>query len=299
MPIHGPMIEIHKPFTGNKFVNLPTKYMRAQQVKRRWPYVISIEGGIAAGKSDFLTKCEDSYLNVMFVPEPQHLWTNVRNADLNGSHENPYGEEYIEEDDRYNLLYKRWANPERYSFTFNIWSLITRLEGVTEAVRAATLDDEIDFVFVERSWEANRLFAEVLYESKHFNELERAMYEGWMRFLSHRAQVSDGFIFLENQAETVLERLRKRDRVEEENISEYFIDRIAMKHEVWKEQLQDQNREFMEISGDFDLLQDPYSWENCSAQLETFVFSLTGRPLIRNADTDPVETLCAVSKIMF
>ena len=40
------------------------------------------------------------------------------------------------------------------------------------------------------------------YEQKHFSELERAMYEAWMRFLSEKAQVSDGFIFLENQAET-------------------------------------------------------------------------------------------------
>lgn len=306
MPILGNAVIVNREFTGNKFVNLPTKYLRQQQLKRRWPYIVSIEGGLAAGKSDFLTKCEDSYLNVMLCPEPQNLWRNVRNADANsshtdanGSHEHPYSDEYTGEDDRYNLLYLRWANPERYSFSFNLWSLITRIETLNEVVQTATLDDEIDFIFVERSFEANRLFAEVFYEQKHFSEIERAMYEAWMRFLSERAQVSDGFIFLENQAETVLERLRKRGRIEEENVSEYFIDRIAMKHESWKDQLHEQNREFLEVSGDFDLLDDPYSWENLSSQLETFVFQLTGRPLIRNTGTDPVETLCAVSKIMF
>jgi len=299
MVIMGSAVEIHKQFTGNKFVNLPTKFLRQQQMKRRWPYIISIEGGLAAGKSDFLRKCEDSYLNVMFCPEPQNLWRNVRCADASGTHENPYDEEAQVEDDRYNLLYLRSVNPDRFSFSFNIWNLITRIETLNEAVQTATMDDEIDFIFVERSWEANRLFAEVFYEQKHFSELERAMYEAWMRFLSEKAQVSDGFIFLENQAETVLERLRKRDRMEEENVSEYFIDRIAMKHEAWKDQLFEQRREFLEVSGDFELLDDPYSWESLSAQLETFVFGLTGRPLVRNADTDPVETLCTVSKIMF
>ena len=109
MVIIGSAVEIHKQFTGNKFVNLPSnidflqifeenfavwaKFLRQQQMKRRWPYIISIEGGLAAGKSDFLRKCEDSYMNVMFCPEPQNLWRNVRCADASGTHENPYDEE--------------------------------------------------------------------------------------------------------------------------------------------------------------------------------------------------------------
>jgi len=293
-----PIAEITKPFTGNKFVNLPTKYLRQQQMRRRWPYIISIEGGMAAGKSDFLTKCEENYCNVIFCPEPSEVWRNVRSAENLGTHEDPDSEIRVE-DDRYNLLYLRWANPERYSFSMNIWSLITRIETINESVARATEDDEVDFVFVERSWEANRLFAEIFYEQKHLSEVERAMYEGWMRFLSENAHVSDGFIFLENESDVVLQRLRQRDRIEDENVSEYFVDRLAMKHESWKDQLMEQQREFLEISGDFNLLDEPDSWENLSAQLESFIFALTGRPLIRNQEADPAETLAAVSKIMF
>ena len=64
-------------------------------MRRRFPYIISIEGGIAAGKTDFLSKCQDNYLNIMVSPEPKHLWRNVRDSDAPGTHEDPFapGEE--------------------------------------------------------------------------------------------------------------------------------------------------------------------------------------------------------------
>ena len=64
------------------------------------------------------------------------------------------------------------------------------------------VEEDIDFVFIERSWESNRLFAEILYEENQFTEIERAMYESWFRFLATRAPPVHGHVFICNHRDT-------------------------------------------------------------------------------------------------
>ena len=42
------------------------------------PYVIAVEGCVGAGKTAFLKKMDQVYINVKFVPEPRNMWTDVR-----------------------------------------------------------------------------------------------------------------------------------------------------------------------------------------------------------------------------
>jgi len=292
------LMEVLPATSGNKFVDLPVHWVRDQVIKRKTPYVIGFEGGLAAGKSDFLKKCEMNYENVRFCWEPTPVWTNVR-LDAPGTHEDPREEAEPATDGRYDILGLRHGNPERYTFTMSLWALITRIETMKETIQEAYHDESIDFVFVERTWEANKIFAELHYEQGNMTEVERSMYESWMRFLAPLAPFTHGFVFLENAVDTVMQRLEDRGRLDDAEVSEYFVDRLMMKHESWKQQLVNLERDYLEVNGDIDLLNDPYAWETVATELENFIFQTTGRRLLRNMEMDPTETLIDAAKIMF
>ena len=78
-----------------------------------------------------------------------------------------------------------------------------------------------------------------------------------------------------------MERVQHRRRREEKFLNEYFIDRLLFKYEDWKEQMDRLNRDYCEVTGNMDMLTDPYSWEHVSRTLQQYVKRATGRQLER------------------
>lgn len=262
--------------------------------------MLAIEGGVAAGKTAFFKRMAKCYTNVKFVPEPRNMWTDIRKGHedcIDIELENEDAQDLAKVDDRFNLLKLRFEDPQRFSFSFQLWVLITRIEAVQMAIAEATEDEEIDFVFIERSWESNRLFAEILYEENQFSEIERAMYENWFRFLATRAPAVHGHIFICNHRDVVVDRVSFRKRREEKFLNEYYIDRLLHKYEDWKEQMDKLNRDYCEVTGNMDLITDPYSWEHVSRNLQQYTKRVTGRKLERNPDYNMLEGLTGPQRV--
>lgn len=171
---------------------------------------LSIEGNIGAGKSTFLRLVEQQ-LNVDVVYEPHTKWQNVGGGE--------------------NILDKFYHDTKRWAYTFQSYAFVTRV--VEQELHARKNNTGIQVL--ERSVYSDRYcFAKNCYEMGTMNALEWKLYQEWFSWLvGTYAQKLNGFIYLQTDPEICYERLRKRNRSEEEGVSLDYLKKIHEKHEQW------------------------------------------------------------------
>lgn len=77
-----------------------------------------------------------------------------------------------------------------------------------------------------------------MFENGEISEIEWCSYNNWFSFLSsHLQMVFNGIIYLRASPQTCLERIKKRGRIEEENISLDYLTKIDEKHNEWFNEL--------------------------------------------------------------
>ncbi len=176
--------------------------------KNQQPY-FCVEGGIGAGKSTFL-KVINTFLNAQVVYEPHMLWQNVR------------GE---------NLLERFYEDTERWAYTFQTYTFVTR---VLEREKAA-LSNPHPFQILERSVYSDRYcFAKNCYELGAMTSLEWKLYQEWFGWLVDTyTQKPNGFIYLQTDPIVCYKRLLKRNRQEETSVTLDYLQLLHDKHEKW------------------------------------------------------------------
>ncbi len=179
-------------------------------VDRKAQKCFVVEGNIGAGKSTFLKIIKD-YLDVQIVFEPHHKWQQVV--------------------DGQNLLEKFYADTSRWAYTFQTYAFVTRVMAQEEHARKNPYCVQI----LERSVFSDRYcFAKNSYEIGCMNELEWQLYKEWFSWLIDNYVVKPaGFIYLRTDPSVCHERLKKRDRYEEANITLSYLKQLHDKHESW------------------------------------------------------------------
>lgn len=174
--------------------------------KRNKKFTVSVEGNIGCGKTTLLSYFEP-FSTVEAIKEPINKWTNV------------HGHNALE------LLYK---DPKRWSFSFNNYALLTRLQ-MHEHVPATPVK------MLERSIYSTRyVFVENSYQSGSLAGLEHAVLdEMFCHILKTRKVEVDLIVYLRASPEVCYERLRRRNRKEENTVPYDFIKRLHDLHEDW------------------------------------------------------------------
>ena len=165
-----------------------------------------VEGNIGSGKSTFLKKLSTEF---KVVQEPVDEWSKMRNA--NGK----------------NILEEFYEDPKRNAYLFQSIAFRSRVKNIT--------DMDADNVIVERSIYTDRMvFAEVCKEDGNINEIEWNDYTEWFDFVvKHIGLKPKGFIYLRAEPEKSHERITKRNRSGESNITLEYLRKLHRRHDSW------------------------------------------------------------------
>ena len=194
------------------------------------PLIVSVEAAIGTGKSTLLRLLAEEEPSWHFVQEPVDIWQAV--------------------DGKFNLLEAFYKDPARYSFSFQTYCVLSRIQAVETAL--ATCPAGTKVMIVERSWFSDRhTFARMLIDSQKMSPMEAALYEQWYSFACKNGPKFNGHLYLEANAATCMTRLKRRGRSEETAVTvEYQRDLIAH-HESWLRTLDEEKVCRVNVDEDF------------------------------------------------
>ena len=181
-------------------------FLETYIIPKKW-YII--EGNIGCGKTTLIRNLKESE-KYEVIEEPVEEWKNIK--DENG--ENILG-----------LFYK---DGHKYAYLFQTIVFKSR-------IRSLEIEQTKPIRFSERSiWTDKNIFSKNCYEMGLMNTVEKSTYDFWFNWLEGKIRrMPDGIIYLRASPETCLERMKKRDRVEEHSVSLDYLTKIHQKHEEW------------------------------------------------------------------
>ena len=165
--------------------------------------IISVEGCIGSGKSTFLNYLNKNIDSIAVLKEPLDSWQNVE------------GE---------NILSSMYKNPKQHTFLFQMYALLTILQQNTNSL-------DVKAKIIERHM-GYRCFIENSYQLGTLSKVEFSVLCQWINYLCtfpYLNMTSDLIIYLKTSPETCFERMKKRNRNEEQNVA---FDYIANLHKI-------------------------------------------------------------------
>ncbi|MCL4123810.1 UNVERIFIED_CONTAM: hypothetical protein GTU68_061870 [Idotea baltica] len=180
--------------------------VKCVKTKQTRPFTVSVEGNIGSGKSTFL-KYFSEMPGVTTYQEPIDRWTNVAG---------------------HNLLQKLYENPKRWSFLFQSYIQLTRLQ--------IHLDNSNPGVkLIERSLHNNRFcFVESDFHAGNLSKEEfHVVCEYFDSFEKHLDIGVDLIVYLRTTPEVVYERMKKRGRTEEAGVPLEYLKKVHHYYEKW------------------------------------------------------------------
>ena len=143
--------------------------------------IYALEGNIGAGKTTILKIISNHFKDIELVEEPVSQWQN-----LGGS----------------NLLDAFYTDPKRWGFSFEFFSMLTKIRAL---LNAANSDKPI--IIIERSILSNKVFF----------------------YLEHVYPQLSGIIYLDTPVDECIRRITKRNRGEECSIEKSYLELLKKK----------------------------------------------------------------------
>lgn len=170
------------------------------------PFVVSVEGNIGSGKSTML-KYFDKFSDVELLAEPVKEWTNVKG---------------------HNLLHKLYEDPKRWSFQFQSYVQLTRLQLLKQSTPCSVK-------IIERSIQNNRYcFLENARDEGSLNGEELAVLTAWYDWVNTNLSIDlDLIVYLRTSPDVAHSRLKERGRKEEAGVPLSFIESLHNSYENW------------------------------------------------------------------
>lgn len=176
---------------------------------------IVCEGNIGSGKTTFLQHfnqmSESTVKQTEVLSEPIEKWRNVRGLNL------------------FQLL---CDDTKRWSFAFQSYVQLSMLE----LHQKQPISTDITIKLMERSlYSARFCFVENLFRNKLLKHEEYVILDEWFQYIvnnEHNVNV-DLIIYLRTDPEVVYERILKRGRNEEKNITLDYLKSLHELHEEW------------------------------------------------------------------
>eukprot|EP01084_Bolivina_argentea_P019709 36644_1 len=208
--------------------------------------VIAVEGIIASGKTTLLSKLQKRFPNyeIKFVPEPISAWENTTKFKPDPKHFIHYNKLFNNDNgiingdnskqQQFELLSQMYKDSKRWCFSFQLWALYTRIKSIELTIGEMSDINEIDFLLIERSAMANRIFAEIMYDNNYLNECEWLMYNHFFDYFNEKSRyLLDGIMYLNCPINIAMNRINIRNRKGEDNITNEYQIGLENKHNKW------------------------------------------------------------------
>ena len=166
--------------------------------------IYALEGNIGAGKSTIMKIISNQFHDVEFVEEPVKQWQN-----LNGC----------------NLLDSFYSDPKRWGFSFEFYSMLTKIQALLKAA-----DSDKPIIIIERSILSNKVFMDLSNDLGKLDKMEYTMLINTYNFYLENVypQIA-GIIYLDTPVDECIRRITKRNRGEECTIEKSYLNSIKEK----------------------------------------------------------------------
>merc|ERR1711909_3749 len=174
------------------------------------PFTILVEGNVGSGKSTFLNTL-DSLPDIQVFPEPVESWQQVG---------------------RQNLLEDMYAEPHRWTTTFQLY---TSLTGSSLYLKSQESSSPV--VMLERSLYSERYcFVEMLLHSGVITKGEAALLDRWFITMTNTTLTGmevDLIVYIRSDPDILINRIDRRGRQEEDGLPFSFLQDLHTMHEDW------------------------------------------------------------------
>ncbi len=126
------------------------------------------------------------------------------------------------------LLERFYADKARWAFTTQTHFIIRRAATVQAMPEGAG-------GILDRSLYGDRIFAEMLHEDGYMSDPEFATYSDLFSLLSDAVEPPDLMVFLDVSVDEAMNRIRRRNRAGEANISREYLTHLDRKYRAWFE----------------------------------------------------------------
>jgi len=172
-----------------------------------------VEGNIGVGKSTFLDLIKQLDATIDIIPEPKENWANQQ-----------YGQ---------SLLANFYKNPQRWAYTIETLAMVCRAQDHVQEQK----NTNPRRVFERSIYSGHYCFALNDYENGYLSDLEWQIYHKWIDFLlKQHCKAPLGFIYLKAEPEVCFERMVKRSRKSELNLSLDYMRNIHNRHAAFLEE---------------------------------------------------------------
>jgi deoxycitidine kinase len=198
--------------------------------------LISIEGNIGVGKSTFTTLLQQKINGALLVPEPVDLWLSIKGRIDDKTIGETNKETNKETTGVTNILQLFYNDIERWSYTFQNMAYITRSMLIEDTIRSTLQNNDYKYIFLDRSLGTDKnVFEKMLYDDKKINEIEHQCYNLWCNFYDKyvRSNIKNKTIYLRCEPLISFDRIKKRGRDEEKNITLEYLQKLHEYHESW------------------------------------------------------------------
>lgn len=166
--------------------------------------IYALEGNIGSGKTTIMKIISNHFKDVEFIEEPVKQWQNLGGM---------------------NLLNSFYSDPKRWGFSFEFFSMLTKIEAL---LKAAESDKPI--IIIERSIFSNKVFIELSKELGKLDTMEHCMLMNTYDFyMAHVYPQISGIIYLDTPVDECIRRITKRNRGEECTIEKSYLESIKNK----------------------------------------------------------------------
>jgi len=176
------------------------------------PILLCIEGLIGAGKTTLCNEIENNIENkdinsmkIKILKEPVDFWREV------------------------GLLDRFYKDPKRWGFTFQLTALVTK------CVELMSLEDNTIYIIERSPYTDLNCFAKLCNMLGSIDDMEMRIYKLYFQhFITElENKCSIKFIYLKTSPEICMERIKKRNRIEEKNIPIEYLVSLEQLHNEW------------------------------------------------------------------